>query len=257
VRPHVVHLSGHGQVRGDGTGVFCFEDEEGKTDAVTAQRLVRDVFLGANVRCVFLNACQTSQAATACRQHAQAARDEAAFRWGSLKLAHFLRRLSEFGEARRVLQEVPEQQRDLRCLHELGWCEEALSNWRNARVLFERALAAPHDDTREDKIERSAVLHNLATIDFNEGNYSAARDKFQESLAIEQQVGNRAGEGATWAQLGNIDLRVGDYPAARDKLQKALAMVGGERAGPRAGPVPRPPADSCRAPAGALAESHQ
>lgn len=61
-RPHVVHLSGHGRVRDDGTAVFAFEDEEGRTDSREASELVT-LFRGSGVRCVFLNGCQTSQAA--------------------------------------------------------------------------------------------------------------------------------------------------------------------------------------------------
>jgi hypothetical protein len=64
VRPHVVHLSGHGKLRA-GHGSFCFEDEEGRSDPRLVGELVRDVFRGSGVRCVFLNACETSQAAVA------------------------------------------------------------------------------------------------------------------------------------------------------------------------------------------------
>lgn len=51
----------------------------------------------------------------------------------------------------------------------------------------------------------------------------AARDKFGNSLEIKEEIGNRAGEAATWAQLGSIDAKEGKYPAARDKFGKALA----------------------------------
>ena len=66
-RPHVVHLSGHGTVNGDGMGSFAFEDERGQTDLREAAAIVAEVFRGGHhgVRCVFFNGCQTSQAATA------------------------------------------------------------------------------------------------------------------------------------------------------------------------------------------------
>ena len=65
-RPHVVHLSGHGAVGPDGQGVFAFEDERGLADDRSADVIVSDVFRGPHgVRCVFLNGCQTSRAATA------------------------------------------------------------------------------------------------------------------------------------------------------------------------------------------------
>ncbi|HYH63237.1 MAG TPA: tetratricopeptide repeat protein [Urbifossiella sp.] len=61
-QPHVVHLSGHGKMEDDGTAVFCFENERGRTDAVPAPALVRDVFTGSSVRMVFFNGCETAQA---------------------------------------------------------------------------------------------------------------------------------------------------------------------------------------------------
>ena len=64
-RPHVVHLCGHGRVDLEGRGVFAFEDERGRADGRDAASLAADVFRGSPVRCVFLNGCETSQAAVA------------------------------------------------------------------------------------------------------------------------------------------------------------------------------------------------
>lgn len=74
VRPHVVHLSGHGDVLADGRGVFAFEDEDGRTDLKTADEIVAGIGRGSGVRCLVLNGCKTSQAATAglCRALAAA-----------------------------------------------------------------------------------------------------------------------------------------------------------------------------------------
>jgi hypothetical protein len=64
VKPHLVHLSGHGAVGRDGVGRFCFEDDGGHTDARSAADLAQ-LFRERHVPCVFLNGCQTSQAAVA------------------------------------------------------------------------------------------------------------------------------------------------------------------------------------------------
>jgi tetratricopeptide (TPR) repeat protein len=61
-RPHVVHLSGHGEMAADGQGKFAFEDERGRTDWGAAADIVAKVFRGSTVRCVVFNGCQTSQA---------------------------------------------------------------------------------------------------------------------------------------------------------------------------------------------------
>src|SRR4029077_19400867 len=63
IRPHIVHLSGHGSVDTSGRGSFAFEDERGQVDARDAADLATQIFRGSSVRCVVLNACKTSQAA--------------------------------------------------------------------------------------------------------------------------------------------------------------------------------------------------
>jgi hypothetical protein len=73
----------------------------------------------------------------------------------------------------------------------------------------------------------------LASLDLNEGNYPAARDKFGTALAMRQQLGDRAGEAASWHQLASLDLKEGNYPAARDRFGKSLAMR--QQIGDRAG----------------------
>ena len=62
-RPHVIHLSGHGDVDAQGRGVFAFEDERGRTDVLTADEIAARVFRGNDVRLAFINGCKSSQAA--------------------------------------------------------------------------------------------------------------------------------------------------------------------------------------------------
>ena len=62
-RPHVVHLSGHGDVAAQGLAAFAFEDERGRTDPQTADEIAARVFRGNDVRLAFINGCKTSQAA--------------------------------------------------------------------------------------------------------------------------------------------------------------------------------------------------
>ena len=120
----------------------------------------------------------------ACRHHAGAAGERELFRWASLKLAQLWYRVAEFGHARAVLEGVPEADRDGRCLHALGRVAAVLSEWKLARDLYHRALQRPFAETPEDQKELSAVWHNLASIDLNEGSYPAAREKFDKALAI-------------------------------------------------------------------------
>ena len=63
-RPHIVHLSGHGSVR-DGIGSFAFENDCGLLDTHDARKIAAQLFAGSGVRLVFINGCQTAQAAVA------------------------------------------------------------------------------------------------------------------------------------------------------------------------------------------------
>jgi tetratricopeptide (TPR) repeat protein len=101
---------------------------------------------------------------------------------------------------------------------------ERIAEWRAARAVLAEIPEAERD---------AAVWHNLATLDLNEGDYAAAREKFGKSLAIEQQIGDRRGEAATWHQLATIDVREGVYAAAREKFGKSLAIE--QQIGNRAG----------------------
>jgi tetratricopeptide (TPR) repeat protein len=62
--PHVVHLTGHGKL--DGVhGTFAFENERGHTASTDVGDLAVRAFHNGCVRCIFLNGCQTAQAAVA------------------------------------------------------------------------------------------------------------------------------------------------------------------------------------------------
>ena len=68
------------------------------------------------------------------------------------------------------------------------------------------------------------TLNNLAVIEVLEGNYPAAREHLRRTMEITQQIGDREGEASTWHQLASIDLNEGNYPAAREKFNRSLDM---------------------------------
>lgn len=64
LKPHVVHLAGHGTVR-NGFGYFTFEDDRGRSDPRDAQEMANRLFAGRSVRLVFVSGCQSAQAGVA------------------------------------------------------------------------------------------------------------------------------------------------------------------------------------------------
>jgi tetratricopeptide (TPR) repeat protein len=52
-----------------------------------------------------------------------------------------------------------------------------------------------------------------------QGEYERAREEFEESLRIEQKIGNRSGEAATRHQLATIALNQDEYERAREEFE--------------------------------------
>ena len=106
----------------------------------------------------------------------------------------------------------------------MKWIARAYFNrgdYTEAREWYQQSLAAAGDNLLWDA---AIAWHGLAAIDLQVGDYDAARDKFNKSLEISQQIGYREVEAGGWHQLASIDLEVGDYDAARDKFNKSLEI---------------------------------
>jgi tetratricopeptide (TPR) repeat protein len=75
-----------------------------------------------------------------------------------------------------------------------------------------------------DRISEASTLHNLATIELNKGNYDSAREKFEMVIEIRQQIGDRSGESSALHQLATVDLKKGDYDSALEEFQKSMQI---------------------------------
>jgi tetratricopeptide (TPR) repeat protein len=141
----------------------------------------------------------------ACRLHARRGGDIGTFRWATVRLSGRLELRAEWFEARALLNEVSDDEHDAESLRSLARVELSLGEWKTARSLLERAQQSLGDD----RVGEAATWHNLATIDLNEGDYPAARQKFTRWLEITQAIGDRAGEAATFFQLGFLAGKLG------------------------------------------------
>ncbi|MBK8454334.1 MAG: tetratricopeptide repeat protein [Thiofilum sp.] len=75
-----------------------------------------------------------------------------------------------------------------------------------------------------DKQGEGTTLNNLSQIYDARGDYSTALDYLQRSLAITQEIGNKQVEGTTLNNLSQIYDARGDYSTALDYLQRSLAI---------------------------------
>ncbi|HVM63022.1 MAG TPA: tetratricopeptide repeat protein [Verrucomicrobiae bacterium] len=64
LRPHIVHLSGHGALD-KGVGFFAFESERGGNDSREGREVAERVFADRGVRMVFVSGCESAQAGVA------------------------------------------------------------------------------------------------------------------------------------------------------------------------------------------------
>ncbi|MEZ4884559.1 MAG: CHAT domain-containing protein [Chitinophagales bacterium] len=75
-----------------------------------------------------------------------------------------------------------------------------------------------------DKSGEGTTLNNLATTAHAKGDYDTALDYLKKSLAIQQQIGDKSGEGTTLNNISQIYDSRGDYDTALDYLKKSLAI---------------------------------
>jgi tetratricopeptide (TPR) repeat protein len=101
--------------------------------------------------------------------------------------------------------------------------------WEWEERLIRETLGLMPDGSRE----ASAHLHQLGTVAQRRGDYDAALDWYRKSLAILEQLGDRAGMAASYHQLGMVAQFRGDYDAALDWYRKSLAIE--EQLGNRTG----------------------
>ena len=87
-----------------------------------------------------------------------------------------------------------------------------------------------------NKVDRQTVaviMHNLGVLHQDRGEYEAALAKYEESLKIAEELGDRAGVANSLHQIGNLHYLRGEYEAALAKYEESRKIA--EELGNRAG----------------------
>jgi tetratricopeptide (TPR) repeat protein len=92
---------------------------------------------------------------------------------------------------------------------------ERSGHWDLRRRALENGLKAATPGTRDE----AALRHNLGVLAQDTGDYGQARRLYEESLRIEEELGNRAGVATTTAQLALLE-------EAEGNLERALELMG-------------------------------
>jgi tetratricopeptide (TPR) repeat protein len=70
----------------------------------------------------------------------------------------------------------------------------------------------------------AVFLHRLGLLAQQRGSYEEALDWYRQSLAILEELGNRAGLAYSYGQLGNVSYARGSYEEALEWYRKCLAI---------------------------------
>ncbi len=128
---------------------------------------------------------------------------------------------SRFREAVQLCKSTLEITEDYRVLKEMGYCESQVGEVDLALEHYQRALnLCP----LEDKKEQAAISQYLGMLKANRGEIEEAIALYQQSLAIEEQIGDVQGKAATLHQLGNIKANTGEIEEAIALYQQSLAI---------------------------------
>jgi len=129
-----------------------------------------------------------------------------------------------FGELLETLSAVSEQ----RCitLHLLGRCLNQQGQAAEAITCYQQALTELDQLEQPDSVvrEKGGVHANLADALRNSGQFEPAQQHYEQSLAIDKQLGDQRGEAVTNGQLGTLALMQGDLAEAERRYQTALEL---------------------------------
>ncbi len=113
--------------------------------------------------------------------------------------------------------------------------QAAADRWALARIVGPLSMAGlyatllsdwlPPICRSQDPAVRAQALNQTGKQFFHIGEYEKAQTYLQQSLAIQQEIGDRQGEGATLNNISGIYQAQGDYQTALDYLQRALAIM--------------------------------
>jgi tetratricopeptide (TPR) repeat protein len=136
--------------------------------------------------------------------------------------------LSRFREIEILCQATISQCPDYRVLHNLAKAEEILGKAGEARQHYEQALrqSPPIEaDTAHGVIgEHSSLLSNLAGLIAQQGDVERALDLWNQSLALEEKIGNVKGKAATLHNMASVIAQQGDVERALDLWNQSLAL---------------------------------
>jgi tetratricopeptide (TPR) repeat protein len=110
---------------------------------------------------------------------------------------------------------------DYRILGTIARAEVVLGDTDLAKSHYERALTGcPPSDERE----KSATIHNLAALEAQQGDVERALQLWQQSLQIDERIGDVQGKAATLHEMAGVIAQQGEIERALQLWQQSLEI---------------------------------
>jgi|GEM_PF-2429093 len=110
---------------------------------------------------------------------------------------------------------------------------DTLGYWEEDRHNIELALRASEKLSPDYENRTALLLHDLAVIHLSQGTYERAESYFQQSITLQQRLGNNLAVSRAMHYLGRLCAIVKNYEQARQYFDRSLAL--GQEAGDKRG----------------------
>ncbi|MBD2510404.1 CHAT domain-containing protein [Nostoc muscorum FACHB-395] len=129
---------------------------------------------------------------------------------------------SRFLEALELCQQILAVVRDYRILGNIARAKYSLGLMEDSLTSYQQALdLCPADDLKE----KSIILSNMAWLIAQQGDTKTAVSYWQESLEIDERIGNVLGKGATLNNMAEVIARQGNIEQALSFWQESLKII--------------------------------
>jgi len=135
---------------------------------------------------------------------------------------------SEFRRSRALSLLTLQLGDDYRILHNLARGQQVLGETDKARRSYQQALdlcPQPLPDTPRPALrERSGIVHNLAGLEVQQGDVARAMELWNQSLVLDEQIGDVRGKAATLSNMAGVIAQQGDVARAMELWNQSLVL---------------------------------
>ncbi|MEH2116874.1 tetratricopeptide repeat protein [Nostoc sp.] len=136
-------------------------------------------------------------------------------------LANSWNNQSRFRESVQLCKSTLELTSNYRVLHQIACSQAELGEVEQAQQYYQQALEFCLET---DETEKAAIIHNLAGIYTNKGKVDEAIALYNQSLQIQERIGNVQGIAATLHQLAGIYAKKGEVEQAIALYNQSLQI---------------------------------